>query len=345
MARTPKGSYSARRKLWYVTLWGKQRVLARGPKKDAEGAARAELRRLIALGRPEEKPMATRLTLDSLSTLYLDHVEREHEPETYRSYNNYIASFVKSVGRESLAEDTKVRDVEDWITRGGNGPSTNALKITIIKTMFRWGKRRGDIEANPIAELQRPTALIRELVLSAEQAEIVWREAGDDEFRELLTGLRETGARPGEIYTLTCDRVDLNAGTWRVKNKTRRKTGEPWRTIYLSPAAIELSRRLTEGREGEGRVFRNSVGSPWQDCTVRRRFEVIRDRLKFKAEVTAYAYRHLYCTEALMRGVPPATVAELMGHTSTKMVMRVYSKLSKQTEYLREAAKQARNGG
>ena len=40
-------------------------------------------------------------------------------------------------------------------------------------------------------------------------------------------------------------------------------------------------------------------------------------------------------------GVGIAHVAELMGHTSTEMVSRVYSKLSQQVAHMREAAQKA----
>ena len=43
-------------------------------------------------------------------------------------------------------------------------------------------------------------------------------------------------------------------------------------------------------------------------------------------------------TRMLEAGVPPATVAALMGHKDIKMVMSVYSKLDKQAGHLKDAA-------
>lgn len=342
MARTPKGSYHPKRKLWYVTLWGKQRVLAKGPKKETEAEARAELRRLIQVGKPVEASQEkSRPTLSTLAGFYLTHVQRENDPATYANYNKYISDFVTTTGRTVPSDTIRPHHVDAWLARRTLGPTTRAFRISIIKGLYRWSKRRGYLAADPLAEMEKPTSLIRDLVLTPAQADDVADAATDQEFHDLLLALRETGARPGEIYTLTCERVDFKSGTWTVKNKTRRKTGEPWRTVYLSQPMVELSRRLVLGQEGL--VFRNSWRAKWTDGCVRMRLARIRERLGFGPEITAYAYRHLYCTEALMRSVPPATVAELMGHTSLKMVMRVYSKLKTQTEHLREAAKQARS--
>ena len=46
-------------------------------------------------------------------------------------------------------------------------------------------------------------------------------------------------------------------------------------------------------------------------------------------------------TDALERGVPIATVAELLGHTTTNTITKHYSHLSEKSEHLREAAVRA----
>jgi integrase len=53
---------------------------------------------------------------------------------------------------------------------------------------------------------------------------------------------------------------------------------------------------------------------------------------------TAYGYRHTYATSALAKGVPDATVAALLGHSSTAMLHRHYSHLTSQAKVLRNAA-------
>jgi integrase len=57
---------------------------------------------------------------------------------------------------------------------------------------------------------------------------------------------------------------------------------------------------------------------------------------------TAYATRHLYATDALEREVPIATVSELLGHSDTRMVSKVYSKLHQREDHLRAAVEKVR---
>ena len=59
----------------------------------------------------------------------------------------------------------------------------------------------------------------------------------------------------------------------------------------------------------------------------------------------AYAYRHSFATDALVSGVGIAQVAELLGHTSTEMVMRHHSHIAGKIDHMREAAMKAARAG
>jgi integrase len=45
------------------------------------------------------------------------------------------------------------------------------------------------------------------------------------------------------------------------------------------------------------------------------------------AALTAESFRHLFASDGLAKGQPIATVAELMGHSSTAMISRYYGRL------------------
>ena len=57
--------------------------------------------------------------------------------------------------------------------------------------------------------------------------------------------------------------------------------------------------------------------------------------------MVSYTYRHSYATDALEQGVGVAQVAELLGRTSTDMVMQHYQHLSEKREHLLQATRQA----
>jgi integrase len=139
---------------------------------------------------------------------------------------------------------------------------------------------------------------------------------------------------------VTAAMADLEAGTWTLpEHKTRRKTQKP-RVVYLTPVLLELTRTLAQ-RHPTGPLFRNRDGRPWNRNAIRCRFRRIREKLGLGGGVVAYLYRHGFATDALERGVPSATVAELLGHEGTRMLATHYSHLAEKREHLRRAALRA----
>jgi site-specific recombinase XerD len=89
-----------------------------------------------------------------------------------------------------------------------------------------------------------------------------------------------------------------------------------------------------------GPLFRNSQDNAWTRNAIRIRFRNLRKKLKLDG-VVAYTVRHSYCTDGLERGVPIATMSELLGHSSTRMVSMHYNHLAEKRDHLLDAARQA----
>jgi integrase len=345
MARKPSPWYWAARGGWYVTIAGRRRTLARGPRAATRKEAEREFHLLmLAEGRPAPTDRSS-LSLRDLANLFLGKVKLavarfEREQGTLDTYTKYLVSAVEAVGdvRASVVDEGRLAA---WVDGHAWGPTVRHNALNAVKITYRWGKKKGHLTTNPIADMELPRAKRRTKVPTHDQVEAIMAAAWGQPFRDFLTALRETGARPAEVRTLMAEGVDLQAGTWTVRNKTRTATGEETRTIYLTPAAIELTRRRL-AEFPEGLVFRNSRGQPWKKGAIAYRFVRLQAKLGYGPECTAYAFRHLYVTDALERGVNPAVVAELVGHKDLTMIMRVYNQLRQRTDHLREAVRVAR---
>jgi integrase/recombinase XerD len=106
---------------------------------------------------------------------------------------------------------------------------------------------------------------------------------------------------------------------------------------------LDLTRRLMK-QHPEGPLFRGperSGGKPYTRNALRCRFRRLRKKLPHLKGVTAYTYRHSYITDALVRGVPVATVAELVGHADLRMIQDHYGHLSEKKAHLQDAARKA----
>jgi integrase len=189
--------------------------------------------------------------------------------------------------------------------------------------------------------VKKPAKGRRDRILSTDEQEAILAAIKDEAFREFVLALQETGCRPSEVSRVTAADVNLEAGLWVLKeHKTARKTRRP-RVVYLTPAMVELTRKLM-AEHPEGALFRSPRGDkPFSRNNVRCRFRRLREKLPHLAGVVAYSYRHTFATEALANGVGIAQVAELMGHASTEMVSSVYGHLADRLSHMRDAAKKA----
>lgn len=338
MAREHKPWYRKSADAWYTTIDGGQVRLAKGEDNKAE--AMREFHRLMST---REKQASHRrvVKLGGLADMHIDSIERNREPDAAKIAIGRIVDFVAFVGREMPVSEIKPYHLTGWLDSKEWAANSRNTCSGIVKHMFAWAAEQGYIPENMMAKTKMARPEPREDILTADQHEAAMNAIANKPklapIRDMLVALRETGCRPKEVRTLTVDRVDLAAGTWQVLDKIRKKTGKEFRTVYLSPAAIELSRRLA-AKQGGGFLFRNMLGRPWTKDAVNGAFANLREKMAYGPEFVPYAYRHLYVTDALERGVNPATVAELVGHTNLNMIMKVYSKLKLRTDHLKAAA-------
>lgn len=354
MARTPTvWRRSGEGGAWFTTVQGRKIRLApaTATKRQATEALGKVLARAAAEGgRGAGLKAPPDPTVRDCVNLYLaDRIEAARAGEvaarTPDHYRAFVAPFASDLGHLRAAELTPGA-VEAWVraraepeanpSGRGWGETRRFLATAVIATCFRWCVRAGHLSRSPLDGLRGPRARVREAIPTAEDVRALL-DAAAPALRDFLLALRLTGCRPGEAAGVTAADVDLDAGTWSVANKTGRKTGRPRRTIYLSPAALDLTRRLVE-RHPEGLLFRNSRGRAWTRMNWGKQIKRTRERVGLGPESVAYALRHLYCTDLAEAGVPIQTAAELMGHTDLKMIMSVYSKLRTRTDHLREAA-------
>ena len=74
---------------------------------------------------------------------------------------------------------------------------------------------------------------------------------------------------------------------------------------------------------------------------MRLRMQRVKRRLKLAEDLCPYLARYAFGTAAIMSGVDPLTVAELLGHNSLEMVRRVYCHLAGEHVHLNQAAERA----
>jgi integrase len=326
---------------WYaqvrVGAKRKQIKLVKGKENEQE-AYRAFCR--VLADHEGDAPPPTAMTVAAVCDLFLDQSEKNNKPETFQLYRYYLQDFCETHGRRMVVE-LKPFHVTRWLDSHPTWKGSRCNAIEAVKRAFGWATAEGLLSKNPIQGIKKPAKGRRDRIVSSEERAAILAAIKDEPFREFVSAMQETGCRPSEVARVTAADVNLEAGLWVLKlHKTARKTRRP-RVVYLTPAMLELTRKLA-AKYPDGPLFRGPRGGKaFSRNNIRCRFRRLREKLPHLAGVVAYSYRHTFATEALANGVGIAQVAELMGHTSTEMVSSVYGHLADRLSHMRDAAKKA----
>ncbi len=154
-----------------------------------------------------------------------------------------------------------------------------------------------------------------------------------EDFRAYYITRFFTGMRTGEIDGLMWDSVDLVNHTITVKQSLSRgelqglKTEGSYRVIHLINRVVDVLKvhRLA-AREKNKYVFTNGKGKALNYQVISRSvwYPTI-DKAKLRKR-NPYQTRHTFATLLLASGESPEWIANQMGHTTTTMLFRVYSR-------------------
>jgi integrase len=325
--RIPQPFFRNARNAWFLQL-GKRQINL-GP--DRDEALKQYHRLMLQEGYTEPDELA----IADLVSEFLAWSKDEHEPDTTDWYTRFLQDFSGRYGHLKVA-NLKRHQVRNWYSRQSWKQATRRCAIVCIRRVLNWAIDEGLLKENPLPTLKAPAATRRERILNPEEQTKILAAAAEP-FRTFYWAMLESGARPGEVARVSRD--NLQGDTWVFdKHKTAKSTGKP-RVVYLTPPLAELCRKLAE-QYPEGPLFRNRYGEAWTRNAIGIRFRNLRRKLKLNG-VVAYTCRHTFCTEGLENEVPIATMSELLGHTSTRM-MSHYNHLAEKRDHLRQSVLRAR---
>src|SRR5262249_28045549 len=143
-----------------------------------------------------------------------------------------------------VAKELKPLHVTRWLDAHAGWKGSRRNATVAVKRAFNWADSEGLLQPNPIKAVKKPPQRYRDRVLTPEERQEILSAIKDRHFREFVLAMMETGARPGEVRKVTAAQVNLKLGVWVFnEHKTATRTGKP-RIIYLTPAMLELTRKL-----------------------------------------------------------------------------------------------------
>lgn len=237
--------------------------------------------------------------------------------------------------RTKKGAEQKFRTNEDDPERERRRKSTANRILTILKAALNRSWRDGHVASDRAWRRVEPfknveSARIRYLALD-EATRFV--NAADEDFRKLVRGALETGARYGELCGMLVADYNSDAGTVSVPDP---KTGKP-RHIVLSFDGVDFFDEITAGRGGAEPIFLKSDGSRWLTDHQSEPMRETNKRAKISPPINFHGLRHTWASHAVMNGMPLLVVAKNLGHSTTRMVEKHYGHLA--PSYISEAVR------
>lgn len=334
---------------WYATVTGKKVALKVKGQDNRTEAVRAwhrlmgglpteHVTPLVPVPPPQTNPAPNSLTVGELADLFLDDAAARLKPLTVGQYRTDLDLFRSRFG-DTTADRVAPADVSRWLHAMAVCDTTKSIRIRSVSAAFGWGVRCGLIAENPIKRVSKPRIRSRgkEAVVSPEVREKLWAKASPA-FRRVLTVLHGTGCRPGEAGVITAADFDPANGVVRLERHKSDRHGQPRLIFVPTDVAVLLSELAVQHPTGP--LLRTQAGRPWTGRTITTAMQNLKKRSGVKA--MAYGFRHGFATDALVKGLPDAQVAALLGHSSTTMLHKHYSHLTGQSRVLRDALAKVR---
>ena len=302
----------------------------------------AKLRlRDLELATTDSAPHATE-TLDAALKYFVDVVHATSPAATVTCYRQKARHLATAMGATLVSELT-AEMVERYIAkRCGNGPDSDKAhrhsvhkELIVLRGALKSARKRGTFRGN-VADIvpsfasgytPRETFLTPDQFMLLAQNLIVRRPNAKPETREhervrlinrtlylLLSGL--VACRRGELEKLEWTHVDLERNMITVPKSKVRVGGKPYRTVPIHP---RLRPWLVQLQQPQGRIV-----EPWG--SVGRDLPEACERAGVP-RVTLNDLRRTFASWSVQAGVPAKVVANLMGHTSTRMVDLVYGRV------------------
>ena len=139
-----------------------------------------------------------------------------------------------------------------------------------------------------------------------------------------------TGFRPGDLFGLRWDHVNLDFRTVRKTiEKTAHHREEP-QTFPLSTEAVDVLRawHQQQGKPTTGLVFpspRN--GKRMSGTAMQKPWATVRKLAELPADLVLYTLRHNFASQLVMAGVDLLTVSKLMAHSDIQTTIKYYAHL------------------
>ena len=282
---------------------------------------------------------------------WLETAKIEVKESTYALYQRKVERhIIPIVGGLKLSQVTSQRltaFASDLLShgrcdgKGGLEPKTVQDICVLLGSILEFAKTEYNVNsALKLPAVKAPEKEMRVLSLDEQQKLEIYLFSNMDLTAVGCLLALYTGLRLGELCALTLSDFDLSSGTVRIsktmqriknhddKNKAKTKiiidtpkSRASVRVLPLSAFLLEIIKKRYHHVAPYAFFLTGSTGRFMEPRAVEYRFKQITDKCNLKA-VNFHALRHTFATRLAEHGTDIKTLAELMGHSSSKMTLK-----------------------
>jgi integrase/recombinase XerC len=278
--------------------------------------------------------------------------EKRYSPHTIRSYHTDLDQFYSYLSVNDMAEnpdEITSHQVRSWIIsmmEGGITAVTVHRKISCLRVFFRYLRKEGVINGDPLEKVVLPKQKKRLPVFVAEEA--LNKLFDSNYFGDDFAGVRNhtiiemlylTGMRRAELIGLCDTDIDLVGATVKVTGKRNKQRIIPLTKAFATQLKVYLGIRdkSVDKRDGNW-FFITDKGNKLYDKFV---YNVVKGYLSLVTTIerkSPHILRHTFATHMLNRGADLNCIKEFLGHANLSAT-QVYTHNS--FEKLKKIYKQA----
>lgn len=278
----------------------------------------------------------------------LAEAESRLRPRTHRSYQQTVEHHITPYLGHLLVSDLTPLHVETWLhqlkAKHPKHTATVRYARVVLRTLLKPAQRNGWLVQNPAALATAPKHrkhAIQPLTLA--QATALLSAIHGHWLEPIVLLCLSLGLRKGEVLALQWKDLDFTAGTLTVRRALQRAyipRGERKTSLVVADVKTESSRRtmkLPAVLAETLQKHRDEVAplrSKWVFCTLHGTPREPRNvsRAWYQVRVLAgvptlrlHDLRHSAATFALLLGIAPRTVADMLGHAETRTTLDTYT--------------------
>ena len=331
--RDPHGPYWFRFRFKGQEIRQSSGVRNKQDAKDIAAAYRTKLARgEVGLTEPEPPKEIPRFVAAMATFLEWSELEYAAHPATHRRYVVSSKALLRYFGNKPL-DSIQSDDVETFKVQRAKQKKLPAGRATKRSSMATIRPATVNRELSMLHHLfnhfdalldgRNPVRKVRKLDEDNQQDRVLTRDeerlyllAASQPLQDIAVLMLETGMRPEEVCRIARQNVHLDAGyVFNPFGKTKAARRKVW---LNETATVVISRRLQKA-EGEYLFPGRVKNKPIVKVNAAHTSAVRRSGI---AKCTLYSLRHTWATRAAQSGVDIVTLAAMLGHSSTRMVMR-----------------------